>query len=188
VKVVDSLLNLLETHMAKEYPTQLLIVDQMLERIGAHERHLNKVRASMNADVARVGTKYAPLILEIQGRIETLRRDLKKFATAHRSKLMGDPLVKTLATVSGKIGWRRLPDEVVRSSRQVSDEEMIRLLEEGGLGKFVRVEKSIDWRAVGAASAADKDLLAKKLSLRFRRGYEEFYARAEVLGSEQPKR
>mgnify|MGYP001582877393 CR=1 FL=1 len=127
-----------------EVPTDLEEATKFLAEIAAEQRAIDVVRGTMNATMEAIQRRAIDRTNRHQGRLRTLLLGLYAFACDERDTLtVGGQ--KSMLLPTGRFGWRLTPQSVVLAGQE---KDVVARLEALGLGRFVKVEKSVSKTAL----------------------------------------
>lgn len=132
--------------LAKNYPVPQSReeADSMIKELGETRRRLERTKADMNDQLAKVKEKYEQKASPDQDKAQELMSGLEDWCTANRDEITNDGKVKFAKFGNGEVKWRTRPPRVsVRGIDTVL--ENLRAL---GLGKFIRIKEEINKDAI----------------------------------------
>lgn len=121
-------------------------------------------KAELDDKVAKLADEYAPVLLDLQQRMQALQQGIQIWAEANRNALTQNGKVKTAHLVTGEVAWRQRPPSV--TVRGV--EEVLAALRTLQLQAYIRTSEEVNKEAILALDAAvekltDDDLLDPEL-------------------------
>ena len=127
-----------------EVPEDLEEAAKFLAEIAREQREIETVTNDLNEAVRTAQARAIEKTQRCQGRLEALLLGLFIFAEEHRESLTADGK-KSVSLPTGTFGWRLAPMSVVLEK---AEEELVEALESMGLGRFVRVKKTVNKEAM----------------------------------------
>lgn len=138
-----------------------------ITRFGAAKRKRQDIEARMNAKIAAATQASQPRLDRLKAEMEAMLDRIGLWCENHRFELCQDR-AKSANLVTGKIGWRKLPDAL----RLEEDEEaIIAALEKAKLNQFILTKKTLN----KAALLADRAAIEAVAGLSIQTGRELFY-------------
>lgn len=126
-------------------PASIIEAASYLVSLGEKQRQINRIKRDASERVKAINA-------EAEGRISAIKKErdvfftaLYAFAVSKKEELTQRN--RSVATASGRFGWRWTPPSVLLAKGK-SEEEIITLLESSDMEKYVRVLKEIDREAL----------------------------------------
>ncbi len=117
---------------------------QNIKSLGDVNRHIARMTAAMNDDIANVTENYQPEIDKLREQAANLQEGVQAWCEANREELTGGGKVKTANLITGNVQWRQRPPSVsVRGADTV-----IETLKRMGFGRFVRTKEEVNKEAI----------------------------------------
>ena len=115
-----------------------------IREIGELQRHLARIAADMNDELADVKQHYETAAEPLKQRLSALQQGVQIWSEANRDALTQHGKVKTAAFTTGEVAWRmRPPSVVVRGAEAVLD-----TLRRLGLTRFIRAKEEVNKEAI----------------------------------------
>lgn len=126
-------------------PASILEAATYLLSIGETQKEINRIKRDAANKVRAINAEAEAKVLLLKKDRDVSFFALYAFAASKRDELTKKS--RSVATASGRFGWRWTPPAVALAEG-VSEEEVITLLESAGMGDYVRTMKEIDREAL----------------------------------------
>lgn len=127
-------------------PTSITSAVAYIASIASKQREINKINREAKAKADEIYAKAKLEVQKLEGERRTFFDALYAFAASKKSELTADNC-RSHKTEAGAFGWRWTPPSVA-VDEGLSDEVIIKILEQKKLLQYVRVIKELDREAM----------------------------------------
>lgn len=116
----------------------------MLARLGAIQREVSLISASLDEQIAATRETAEAEALPLKLEAEGLTRGIQLWAEANRPSLTQDGRTKTIRLATGEIAWRARPPSVKLRDQNT----ILEFLTNSGLFRFIREKREVNREAM----------------------------------------